>query len=176
MRPECPHNVSRRAISHAATLLCAVGLCLPSLATASSGGGAVGPRPGTGETAQPTAQTGNTTVSASGDGMPPSTRASALLRRSLVVNGSLPSADAGRTVELELRGSKTHWTWQVVASAQVRSGGAFSAGWNTNHIGEFALRAVVGSGGGASAAAGLPTVTVTVYRPSVATLYGPGFY
>src|SRR5207248_11222524 len=29
---------------------------------------------------------------------------------------------------------------------------------------------------GATASAGLPTVTVTVYRPSLATLYGPGFY
>jgi rare lipoprotein A (peptidoglycan hydrolase) len=105
-----------------------------------------------------------------------STIASAILRNSLTVSGSLPTADAGKTVELEIMGSKTRWAWQAVASSPVQSNGSFSAVWNTNHIGRFGIRAIVPSDGASSASAGAPTVTVTVYRPSVATLYGPGFY
>jgi hypothetical protein len=63
-----------------------------------------------------------------------------------------------------------------VVISQVRSDGTFSAVWDTNHIGRFAIRAVVGSAGAASPSAGFPAVTVIVYRPSLATLYGPGFY
>jgi rare lipoprotein A (peptidoglycan hydrolase) len=105
-----------------------------------------------------------------------STRASAILRRGLVVTGSLAPAYAGRTVTIELWGSKTKWTWQPIATARVARNGTFSGIWQTNHIGRFSIRAVAGSVGAASAAAGAPTVSVTVYRPSIATLYGPGFY
>jgi rare lipoprotein A (peptidoglycan hydrolase) len=127
-------------------------------------------------TGNPIAQPGNTTVSATGDGMTISTRASAILRRGLLVSGSLPSAYAGRTVTIELWGSKTKWAWQPVATAQVASNGTFSGVWETNHIGRFSIRAVTGSAAVASASAAPPSVSVTVYRPSIATLYGPGFY
>jgi peptidoglycan lytic transglycosylase len=148
------------------------------LAAASSGGSSFAPPPGSGgsELDGSPVGDGNVPVSASGDGMTITTNASALLRNGLVVTGSLPSGDAGRTVQLELLGSKTNWTWQVVDQSQVQRDGSFSAVWNTNHIGRFAIRAVVGAGNAASASSGLPAVTVTVYRPSLATLYGPGFY
>jgi rare lipoprotein A len=172
--------VSRRAITHLAAVLCAAGLGLPALAAASSGGGAMAPSPGSGavssQSGAVSSQPGNVTVSASGDGMTISTRASAMLRHGLAVSGSLPSNDTGKTVELELWGAKTNWTWQPVASTTVGSGGSFTAIWKTNHIGRFAIRAVLASAGAASAAAALPTVTVVVYRPSLATLYGPGFW
>lgn len=168
--------VSRRGIPRLATLLLAAGLGLPSLAAASSGGGAVAPTPGSPAASGPVAQPGNVPVSATGDGMTITTNASALLRHGLLVSGSLPAGDAGKTVQVELWGSKTDWSWQTVATSQARSDGTFSAVWNTNHIGQFAIRAVVGSAADASASAGLPTVTVIVYRPSLATLYGPGFY
>jgi rare lipoprotein A (peptidoglycan hydrolase) len=102
-------------------------------------------------------------------------RESALLRNALWVQGNLPSADAGRTVEIELSGARTGWTWQTAAQTQVRSNGSYSAAWNPNRAGRYAIRAVVQQSG-ASAASGPPTITVTVYRPAVATLYGPGFY
>ena len=176
--------MTRRAIRSAVALLGALiaALCLPGLAAASSGGGSLGPASDSdGSTLDGGAVgSGNVTVNASGDGMTIATRASALLRNGLVVTGSLPPGDAGKAVALELWGSKTNWTWQVVAQTQVQSDGTFMAVWNTNHIGRFAIRAVLGAAGGAvgdaSASAGLPTVTVTVYRPSLATLYGPGFY
>jgi rare lipoprotein A (peptidoglycan hydrolase) len=67
----------------------------------------------------------------------------------------------------------------------VASNGSFSAVWHTNHIGQFQMRALVSSSAQASAmiasasassAPAAPMVTITVYRPSLATWYGPGLY
>jgi rare lipoprotein A (peptidoglycan hydrolase) len=123
-----------------------------------------------------TAQPANGTVTASGDGTSIITQASALLSNGLTIKGNVPSSDAGRTVAIQRRGAKTNWTWQPTAQATVASDGSFAAVWQTNHIGRFALRAVVGQAGTASASSGVPSVTVVVYRPATATLYGPGFY
>ncbi len=173
--------VIRRAIPYISAFVCTAGFAVPALAQAAGGSGGSGYGASSGASGttgpnQPTAQPGNVTVSASGDGMSISTTASGILRHGLVVTGSLPSSDAGKTVEIEIAGSKTDWAWQPVASGQVQGNGAFSAVWATNHIGRFSIRAEVGSASGASASAGAPTVTVIVYRPSVATLYGPGFW
>src|SRR5579884_2894760 len=102
-----PHTVIRRAIPYAAALLGAAGL--PSLALAASGGSGFGA--GGGQSGQPVSQPGNVTVSASANGMTISTNASGILRRGLSVTGSLPSGDAGRSVEVEIDGSKTNWSW-----------------------------------------------------------------
>jgi rare lipoprotein A len=171
--------VIRCAIPYAAALLCATLFALPSSAVASGGSGGSGfggGSSGGAQTTPPAAQPGNITLSASGNGMTISTMASATLRHGLAVSGTLPSSDAGRSVELEISGLKTHWTWQPVSTAQVQSNGSFSAVWQTNHIGRFAVRVITGSTGAASASAGAPTLSVIVYRPSLATLYGPGFY
>jgi rare lipoprotein A len=72
-------------------------------------------------------------------------------------------------------------------SATVAPNGTFTATWHTNHIGRFAMRAVVAPAGVmtqdaassapvAQSATTTPALTITVYRPSLATLYGPGFY
>jgi rare lipoprotein A (peptidoglycan hydrolase) len=62
-------------------------------------------------------------------------------------------------------------------SATIGSDGTFSAVWQANHIGQFAMRAVVtDSSSQAQAASMTPSLTTTVYRPSRATEYGPGFY
>lgn len=151
-------------------------LCVPSAGADSSGGAGMAPSPGAGGgSSAATAQPGNLTVSATGDGMTIAARESALLRASLRVSGSLPSGDAGRVVRLEASGAKTGWRWQSIAQTRARSDGTFSALWKTNHAGQFALRAVAGQAD-ASAASGLPTIEVSVYRPALATLYGPGFY
>lgn len=128
------------------------------------------PPPGT------TAQPANTTVMASADGMTIAAPESAILRTSLQVKGTLPVRDAGRRVEVELFGAPTGWTWQQATQTQVRGNGAFSATWQTNRVGEFSVRAVVANTGARTASDAVPTITVTVYRPSIATLYGPGFY
>ncbi len=62
-------------------------------------------------------------------------------------------------------------------TATVASDGSFSAVWHTNHIGRFSIRALVSQGRSAAAgAAAAPTVATIVYRPSIATWYGPGLY
>jgi rare lipoprotein A len=55
-----------------------------------------------------------------------------------------------------------------VAKTRVGPDGSFAARWKPRHIGQFALRAVLRA---ASAPLG-----VTVYRPALATWYGPGFW
>jgi len=152
---------------------CAVALSLPASAGASgsTGGAAMGPAPGS----TPTAQPANLTVSASADGMTIAAPESGVLRNPLEVTGSLPASDAGQTVEIEMSGARTGWIWQTVAQTQVRGDGSYLASWEPSRAGQFTVRAVVAQPG-ATAATGLPTITVIVYRRAVATLYGPGFY
>jgi hypothetical protein len=153
-------------------------LWLPALGQASSGGGGMSGNGASSGSAATTAQPANSPVSASGNGVTITTRAGALLRNGLQFTGSAPSSDAGKMIEIERFGAKTGWTWQPTAQARVGSGGSFSAVWRTDHIGRFSIRAVIQQPGGtaASASGGWPAVTVVVYRPSIATLYGPGFY
>jgi rare lipoprotein A (peptidoglycan hydrolase) len=121
-------------------------------------------------------QPGDVTVSASGDGITVSTRASALLRNPLEFTGNAGRAAAGRTVEIERRGKETGGRWAPTTHGVAVSDGSFAAVWPVNHIGRFAIRAVVEQARRASAASVSPALTITVYRPSVATVYGPGFF
>lgn len=123
----------------------------------------------------PTAQPANLTVSATSDGMMISTRQSAMLRNTLLVNGSLPAADAGQTVEIQTLGARTDWTWQTATQTEVRGNGSYAASWTPRRAGQFTVRALIEQSG-ATAATNVPTVTVIVYRQAVATLYGPGLY
>jgi rare lipoprotein A len=119
-------------------------------------------------------QSGNITVSATADGITLDTRASALLRRQLTFSGTAPRADAGKTIEIERLGHETGWAWADTVTATVAHNGSFSAVWDTNHIGQFSIRALLA--GAARAASAAPMVTVTVYLPALATMYGPGFW
>jgi rare lipoprotein A len=154
---------------------------VPSIGSASSGGsggsGLIPKAPAAPKAASKATgnvQAGNVTVSASADGVTLATRASALLERQLTFTGTAPRADAGKTIEIERLGHETGWVWARTVTATVAHDGSFSAVWDTDHIGEFSIRALVEAG--ARAAAANPTVTITVYRPSLATMYGPGFW
>lgn len=132
--------------------------------------------PGTGSAV---VQPGNVTVTATGNGITLSVRTSAMLRKGLTFTGTVPVSDAGDTIEVERLGRETGWAWAPTAHGTATSGGAFTAVWPANHIGRFQVRAVVEGPGGASARAGTPSapVTVTVYRPAIATWYaGPSEY
>ena len=167
MTPAVTPRLARRL--SVATAVGAAALCLPASSGAYSGGGAMGPPPS--QTPQPA----NLTVSASADGMTIAAPESAPLRSVLHVSGDLPPGDAGRTVELEVMGARTNWSWVTTAQTQVARNGSYAATWNTSRAGQFAVRAVI-STSGVGAASTQPTITVNVYRASVATLYGPGFY
>jgi rare lipoprotein A len=166
-------------------LLCAA-LVLPTAAWAGSGGsGLSGPGSGSGSgaggnqgttpqpTTSPALQSGDVTVSTSGSGITLSTRASAVLRKSLSFTGTAP---AGKTIEIERSGHETNWQWAPTVQATVGQDGSFTATWATNHIGRFAIRAVIASADTASSASVTPSLTTTVYRPSVASWYGPGMF
>jgi hypothetical protein len=155
----------RRALPYA---IVAVLACAPA-ALAASGGAGLG-------ASTPPAANGDATVSATSSGVTLTTKVAALLRGRLLVTGQA-GARAGTTVEIDRRGRQTGYTWTPTTRGTVTSGGTFAAVWNVNHIGRFDLRAVIGDARAArDAAAGTPTVTITVYRPSKATVYGPGLY
>ena len=175
----------RRAAYAVTTLLCGA-LVAPAAALASTGGSGLTPGsaplggPTTGTTSTPTTGSGDVPVSVAGDGVTLRTTASAMLRRGLSFSGTA-AAIAGRTIEIERSGHETHWQWTPTVRATVGSGGSFDAVWHTNHIGRFAMRAVIVPAGqaqpsAARSATSTPALTITVYRPSTATLYGPGFY
>ena len=170
----------------------AAALALPAAALASSGGGAglgpggssASPSTGTGTTTTgtttgpaPTVQSGNVTVSTSGDGITLQTNASGILRKGLEFSGTAPTQMAGQTIQIQRSGHQTNWTWANTVTATVASDGTFDAVWQTNHIGQFEMRAVVPTTSTQAVGASMtPALTTTVYRPSRATEYGPGFY
>jgi hypothetical protein len=168
----------RPALANFSSLMLAAGAVLAPAAHAATGGSGFGPAPGSpAPSGSGAVQPANTTVQASGNGITVTTRATTLLRRRLTFAGQA-SAPAGYVVEIERRGPQTHNTWVPTARGPVSSGGAFTAVWPTNHPGRFAIRAVVESAQAATSRATptSPALTVTVYRPAVATTYGPGFW
>jgi peptidoglycan lytic transglycosylase len=172
---------TRRVNAYAVLILLSGLLALPSLAQAGSGGGSLGPSGGSSSGGGSTSSSGATvepgdgTVTASGSGITLTTSVSAMLRGGLSFTGSTSPSDAGQVVEIERLGHQTNWQWAPTVTATIASDGSFSAVWHTNHIGRFEIRAVF-AGTSAGAASVPPQLTTTVYRPSRATIYGPGFY
>jgi rare lipoprotein A (peptidoglycan hydrolase) len=183
---------SRRRIAYAVLALVIGAFALPPVALATSGAsglptssgstGSSKARKQTTSAGQPSTgtavpQNGNVTVSSDGDGITLVSHASTMLRKQLSFTGDAGSNHAGETVELQRLGHQTDWQWANTAHATVASDGSFSATWPTNHIGRFSIRALpVGQSTGAYASSAMPSVTITVYRQSIATIYGPGFY
>lgn len=170
-------------------LACGALAAAPAASLGSTGGAGLTPPPG----AIPVvSDNGNATVSTSGDGLTLEARASGMLRRRMTFIGTAPSSLAGQTVEIERLGHETAWTWAPTVSAVIGAGGRFEAVWRIDHIGQFSIRAVLGGpalANGPAASVSPATVstppagtaltapmTVTVYRRSYATQYGPGFF
>jgi rare lipoprotein A (peptidoglycan hydrolase) len=76
-------------------------------------------------------------------------------------------APANRLVRLQRQDSTTQ-KWKNVARARADATGAYTARWRPNHIGPTALRAILHT----TAA----PLRIMVYKPTVATWYGPGFF
>jgi peptidoglycan lytic transglycosylase len=163
-------------------------MAIPGLAFADSGGGDTGGAgtggagtgpgiPGSSQTPipSPPVTAGNGLVTASSDGITITSAASAFVRGGVSVTGSVPASDAGDVVEIDQLSSANGGAWVPVADAGAQSGGSFAATWHPSRAGQLTIRAVI-NGTQASSAAAAPTLSVTVYRRSVATLYGPGFW
>lgn len=100
-----------------------------------------------------------------------------LLGRTVRFSGRAGGAPAGEAVTIERFDPKAS-TWTVVTQTVTQEGGAFTGRWRANHIGRFRFRARTAESTSASARASQSSLelALTVYRPSVATWYGPGFY
>ncbi len=170
--------MSRRAIANLVAISCLCAVALPAVALAGSGGAGLGG--GTGNSGQSSAPSSGGTVQPAdvthtviGNGITFSARISVLLRHQLHFVGRVAPANAGRTVVVERLDKLAGWT--QAATGVVKPGGSFSAVWTTNHIGRVAMRVIVGSSPRTSyAAASSPSLTLTVYRPAIATTYGEG--
>ncbi len=67
--------------------------------------------------------------------------------------------------------------WRNVARARVRSTERFKVRWRADRTGRISLRAIVAAAPQRAASrAAAPIAKVTVYRPAMATYYGPGFF
>jgi rare lipoprotein A len=139
-------------------LIAAFGLCLPAAA------GAQGTFPPTG--GSPALAPSPFALSGGGQ---------VLLGRAVRFRGTVDPSHAGRVVTIEaLDPVSSVWTPQ--ATAIVASDGSFVASWRPRHSGRFQTRAVLASDSAAATATALPELPLTVYRPALATWYGPGLY
>jgi rare lipoprotein A len=153
-------------------------MVIPALAFAGPGGPGGSGGAGTGAQSAPTVPVsdGNVPISASSDGITITAEASAFMRGGVSVTGTVPGSDSGDTVEIDQLGSGNAATWTPVAGTTAASTGTFSATWHPRRPGQVTIRALIQGSQASSAAAAAPTVSVTLYRRSTATLYGPGFY
>jgi len=97
----------------------------------------------------------------------------ALLGKKVRFRGTVEPRHAGRDVVVQYLDPRTQ-VWTEQARTTVEPDGSFLARWRARRIGQFRLRALVG--GEAQAASASPELPLTVYRPAIATWYGPGFY
>src|SRR3954454_262200 len=87
--------------------------------------------------------------------------------------GVLPDLAPGAPVQIQRLDRRRGWVAE--ASGPAAAGGAFVVAWRPRVVGRFTVRAV-SPRAAAQAATAAPTAPVTVYRPAVATWYGPGLY
>lgn len=97
-----------------------------------------------------------------------------LVGKHKLFRGSVSRRAAGREVAIQ-RYDELSRQWTTVARATAGERGAFRARWRADRSGDLRFRALP-EGTGARAAASAPEVEVTLFRPSRATWYGPGFY
>jgi rare lipoprotein A len=100
-----------------------------------------------------------------------------LLGQAVTVSGSVPEAEGGRAVGLEVRSAERSWV--TVAHVLAAADGDFAITWRPTRSGEFQLRALGTAGTQATAvaaSAGGAVATVLVYGQVLASWYGPGFY
>jgi rare lipoprotein A len=140
------------------TFLAALAAVLPATATGQE------PAPSGGAEA-PAAQPSPFALSGGGN---------ALLGKKVRFRGAVESRLAGRDVVVQHLDPTTQ-AWTKQARTTVKPDGSFVARWRARRIGQFRLRALVG-GGDAHASSTSPELPLTVYRPAIATWYGPGFY
>jgi len=125
-------------------------------------------------------------LTVSGGGITMESPRIALLHGTVSFTGSVSQAKAGDTVVIQRQGALPGY-WVTAASATAGTDGAFDASWHVNQSGSLHVRAVLNSLSANVAAArrataraitlaATPTLTLTVYRGAIATIFGPGFF
>jgi rare lipoprotein A len=154
-------------------------LALPALAAAGSGGavpGSGGSAAGATASTTPPVEPGNTPLTASGNGITLQTNAAAFVRTGVSVTGSVPAGNANSAVEIDQLPSTPGAAWTEVALVQPRPNGSFATTFRTTRAGPLTIRAELQGSQASSATPAPPSLSLTVYRRSIATLYGPGFW
>jgi rare lipoprotein A len=113
-------------------------------------------------------------------------RASTLLGRTVDVRGRMPGA-AQRQVILQRLDARRRW--RNVARSRVRSSERFAIAWQADRSGRVSLRAIIAARKAPARSrrrahreehgttrAGAPIVELNIYRPAMASFYGPGFF
>jgi rare lipoprotein A len=153
------------AIRWAVSGLCVGLLSLPAGAVASSNGGATAPPPPAPSVpAAPTATGGALAV----------TPSAVLQHQVAVISGSVPLADAGHPLWLQVRQGRHSWI--PVLSAAAAADGSFAISWRADRTGRLTLRVVAAGLASTSAVTATPQVTLSVYTQVLASWYGPGLY
>jgi rare lipoprotein A len=146
--------MTRGSLTRIMSFLIALAAIAPATAGAQASGGAIAP-----ESAPPSP------FAVSGGG-------NALLGRKVRFRGAVEPRLAGRTVVVQYLDPVTQ-AWTAQARTGVEPDGTFLARWRARHTGVFRLRSVVS--GQAQSAVVSPELSLTIYRPAIATWYGPGF-
>ena len=134
-------------------------------AAASSGGAAAGD----GSVGQPVpAPVGST------QGTLTFTPASVVVGGITTASGTLPSADAGQPVALEMQ--KQAGVWVAVATSIVAADGSYAIIWKAKLVGTYSMRVVSGALASSTNSVSTPESTLAILKSVVATWYGPGFY
>ncbi len=135
----------------------AVGLALPATAAAQSTGGAAAPEP------QPAS---DVALEASPQ---------ALLGRVATLRGTVARSARGRVLRVQ-RFDEAAKTWRSEARTVVGRKGRFSVRWSPRVLGQQRIRATLQRRRSATVTSASPEVSVRVFKPAMATWYGPGLY
>ena len=146
--------MTRGSLTRIVSFLVALAAIAPATAGAQATGGATAP------------ESAPSPFALSGGG-------NALLGRKVRFRGAVEPHLAGRTVVVQYLDPVTQ-AWTPQARTTVEPDGTFLARWRARHTGVFRLRSVVS--GQAQSAVVSPELSLTIYRPAIATWYGPGFF
>jgi rare lipoprotein A (peptidoglycan hydrolase) len=99
----------------------------------------------------------------------------ALLGRQAVLSGTVARRARGRVLRVQ-RYDEAAKRWRSEARTVVGRKGRFSVRWSPRVLGQQRLRATLQRRRSASVTSASPEVAVRVFKPGIATWYGPGLY
>ncbi len=99
----------------------------------------------------------------------------ALLGRDATLTGTVSRRARGRVLRVQ-RFDEAAQRWRSEARTTVGRSGRYSVRWSPQVLGQQRLRATLQRRRSASVTSASPEVTVRVFKPGMATWYGPGLY